>query len=344
MKRNLIVPVLAAIFLWGDLFAEGLLARGCGMDCEIAPEEGGVTSRSVPDRTPAVMKPRAQPLFVLKDGTRVAGKIDLGQVPLKTPYGVLTVPAADVLEIRFGKVSDPDFRKRVDGLIRNLGAADVAVREQATRDLSALGFWVEPELAAAASSDDPEVRSRAAELSAALDELGEAEEYVGDLDEVVTRHFAARGELQVKSFAVQTAYGALSIPARDVRRVYVSAPEEVAKTISITGQNTPMSWCDTGIRVSRGDRLAVRATGSVFLQNWGGAVTPEGNPQWGQHFPGIHCGALVARIGKNGPLFQLGDSYEGAADREGMLFLAMGVNGMSPSTGEFKVDIRVQPR
>lgn len=343
MKRGLAAPILA-VLLSTDLLAEGLLARGCVTGCEIAPEEGNVSNRSVPDRTPVVQKPRAQPLFVLKDGTRVAGKADLGQVPLKTPYGVLTLPAAEILEIRFGKVSDPEFRMRVEGLIRNLGAADVAVREQATRDLSALGFWVAPELAAAASSDDPEIRSRAAELSAALEEQGEPEEYVGDLDEVVTRHFAARGELQVKSFSVQTAYGSLAIPVRDVRRVYVSAPEEIAKVLSITGQNTPMSWCDTGIRVARGDRLVVRASGSVFLQNWGGVVTPEGNPQWGQHFPGIHCGALVARIGRNGPLFQLGDGYEGAADRDGTLFVAMGLNGMSPSTGEFKVDVRVQPR
>ncbi len=314
------------------------------MDCEMVVEgEGIVSNRATRDRSPATHKPRAQPLFVLKDGTRVAGKMDLPSYPLKTPYGLLVIPAADVMEVRFGKLSDPDFRKRVDLMIRDLGAADVAAREKATRDLSALGAWVGPELAAAAESQDPEIRSRAAELAAALDDQ-ESEEYTGDLDEVVTRHFSARGELQVKSFAVETQYGKLAIPVKDVRCVFVSSPEETTKTVAVTGQNTPVSWCDTGIRVGRGDRLAIRAAGSVFLQNWGGAVSPGGNPQWGQQFPGIATGALVARIGKNGNLFLVGDSHEGVSDREGTLFLALGINGMCPSNGEFKVDVRVTPR
>lgn len=349
MNRKLCGTFALAFLLSGvPVWAEGIK---CGappvvMDCELVAEEeeGVITSRSTRDLSPATHKPRTQPLFVLKDGTRVAGKIDLAQYPLKTPYGLLTVPAAEVMEVRFGKLSDPDFKRRVEAMIRDLGAADVAAREKATRELSALGFWVAPELATAAASPDPEIRSRAIELSAALDDQGEAEEYVGDLDEVVTRHFSARGELQVKSFAVETQYGKLAIPVKDVRCVFVSSPEETTKTVAVTGQNTPVSWCDTGIRVGRGDRLAIRATGSVFLQNWGGPVSPGGNPQWGQQFPGIATGALVARIGKNGNLFLVGDSHEKVSDREGTLFLALGINGVCPSNGEFKVDIRVLPR
>lgn len=313
---------------------------------ETPPEAGkegeGATEKSSRAKVIATERPREKPLCILKDGSRVVGDISVAAFKLKTSYGMLDVPVADTLEVRFGRVSDPGLKARLDGLIRELGAAEIGRREAAVRELEAVGPWAIPDLEHASRSEDLEVRSRAHEVLERLEGLAESGEYYGVPDEVVTREFTARGDLQLDAIEVKTSYGPLKIQAKDVRRLLVGAASGFSRTIEITGAQTHAAeWGATGIRVTRGDRLKIAAAGSLFVQNWGAAITPDGNGQWGNHIPGIPCGALVGKIGKNGPLFLVGSGLDRKADRDGDLYLACGINNPGVTTGSFEAKIEV---
>jgi len=93
-------------------------------------------------------------------------------------------------------------------------------------------------------------------------------------------------------------------------------------------------WTDTGVSLSAGDRVNIRASG-VFHPNPFDTETPAGNvtctpavnfaSQANPPFPAPHaaCWSLIGRIG-NGPAFAVGDTAKFTASAAGRLYL--GVN------------------
>ena len=91
-------------------------------------------------------------------------------------------------------------------------------------------------------------------------------------------------------------------------------------------------WQDSLIRLENGQRVVIDAeeTWSPDMRNqiaWCGADglynLPAGE---GYLLPGANVGALVARIGDDGPIFALGSRCDFIADRAGILHLAMNEN------------------
>ena len=91
-------------------------------------------------------------------------------------------------------------------------------------------------------------------------------------------------------------------------------------------------WQDSLIRLESGQRVVIDAeeTWSPDMQNqiaWCGADgvynLPAGS---GYLLPGANVGALVARIGDDGPIFAVGSRGDFIADRAGLLNLAMNEN------------------
>ena len=91
-------------------------------------------------------------------------------------------------------------------------------------------------------------------------------------------------------------------------------------------------WQDSLIRLESGQRVVIDAeeTWSPDMQNqiaWCGADGVYNLPaESGYLLPGANVGALVARIGDDGPIFAVGSRCDFIADRAGLLNLAMNEN------------------
>lgn len=101
--------------------------------------------------------------------------------------------------------------------------------------------------------------------------------------------------------------------------------------------NVASTWTDTGIQVTAGDSLFIRAIGSMSdgAGGWDGWFGPEGmvrGPSGGCvdcPLTGFPQGALIARIGAGSP-FYVGSFGSFSCDGEGVLYL--GVNDNSPGS------------
>ena len=89
------------------------------------------------------------------------------------------------------------------------------------------------------------------------------------------------------------------------------------------------TWQDTLIGVKKEQRVVFDAeeTWSPDMRNqiaWCGADGIYEHPAGdGYLLPGTNVGALIARIGDDGPVFAVGSRHDIIADRSGTLFLAM---------------------
>jgi hypothetical protein len=295
---------------------------------------------------------RPQAVFLLADGSRVIGETSLKEVAIKTAYGEVVVPASEVVRIRVARSSDKTARDKVAALIKNLGAADFDDRERAYDELCKLGPAALAQLQEAAKHPDAEVRNRVEKLLAELDrgadddaELPDDGPLTGDEDELVTKRFTLRGVVKVEKFDLKTRYGRLEIPREDVVVASLCRPEVIARTVKVTGQHTLNGMLGTGLRVRQGDRVSVKASGSINFRNWGEACGPDGNAdRFGNqnNLPGM---ALVGRLGSGGKPFLLGSAKQFSAEAEGELFLSLAfTNNTGQSTGEYKVVVIVTPR
>jgi flagellar basal body rod protein FlgC len=106
-------------------------------------------------------------------------------------------------------------------------------------------------------------------------------------------------------------------------------------------------WTSSGLIVKRGDRIRIRASGTVTLDpNSGVTSPPEGIDQQDpkklmQDRP---TGALIAVIGAdNDDFIFIGRSSEFTAARDGLLFLSVNEGTLSDNSGSFKAVIEVAP-
>ena len=121
---------------------------------------------------------------------------------------------------------------------------------------------------------------------------------------------------------------------------------------TVDASNLPqIGMKDTGIRLQRGDRVSVTATGSIVMTPWGNNVTssPDGA---GMNVPfyanGIASGALIGRVGRTGEDFLVGSRNEFTAKTSGTLFLGVAMahqfaNQGYTFPGTYDVRIRVNP-
>jgi len=279
-----------------------------------------------------------------KDGAYIIGRIDVDKFEIETDYGKLVVPRDQVIKIRIGKNADKDLKKKITDLIAKLGHEEFKEREDATKDLGALGGAALEELREAAKSDDVEVKTRAEKLVKEIEQaMSPEDEEVIDDDEIVAVKFTIRGTLLVEKFKIATRYGILELPKKDIKTVLVSTPSGVTKTVVVAGSSHTgtESMKDSGIDVKKGDKIVISASGTVFIRNWGINVSPEGDPSYGTHYSGIPAGALMGRIGPSGKLFKVGTSYTGTADCDGKLYLGIAVRNRYSNTGEFRCKVQL---
>ena len=116
-----------------------------------------------------------------------------------------------------------------------------------------------------------------------------------------------------------------------------------SKSVVVPGAQN--SWKDTGIQISRGDRILFSATGQVAWSK-GESAGPEGSssnlkPVAGRPaYPvsGIGAGGLIAKVG-SGTAFAVGKKATVVASQAGTLYLWLNDNNYGDNSGQFTVMI-----
>jgi len=275
----------------------------------------------------------------LHSGTMLVGRLEPAVWKVTTAFGVLEVPVAEIRRVRFGRRSQPERLARVEESVKSLASANPERRDHARAEIVQEGlFAVQSLREAAKTNDDPEVRRLATEILKDLDPS--EEDVIPDDDQIDTARFSVIGRIELEAFKVNVEeLGPLVVRRENVERVRSVAPDDSRK-ITIGGANVwPNGWLDTKIKVEKGEKLKISATGSVLFPNWGQAFTPDGNQNMGV-MNGMMVGTLAGRVGPKGAMFRIGSNFNGVMPAAGTLQLILMIQAPDqPSDGEFTVTL-----
>lgn len=327
---------------------------------EPAPEPDTATEGRTesPDAAPPAHATDAPPLrhrVKLTDGALFIGKLEAGQLIVDTAYGELVVPAGDIVGLRPGLDHRPAQRRRIARLIRDLGAAEYKVRQDALDALIRMGPAVRPFLAEHKDDRDEERKKLVEQIFSQFDRLAEDQPrdeqpvLIAD-DRVETRRFTIVGKLQVNRLTIKTDYADLTLPLARIESIEQFDPHKpqiLTKRLDVRGDHkATINHKRTGLRLRRGDRVTIKASGKIHMTPWGSNAfsIPDGMPNYGTYQNNIHNGALVGRVGGSGPVFKVGSDHSFTAERSGELELAVAINHSYVNRnfpGEYKVSVRV---
>ncbi len=149
------------------------------------------------------------------DGQRLVGNVMDDAFAVRTSYGTVTVPAQDIAAVYPGVLLGDATRKRIDQTIQKLTGAN---KDQAARDLTAMGRITVPQLQAAAEGSDKKL---AKEASAVLKGIWPSGARVpsdgGGI--LLTRTMEFRGTLTFSTLRVEGAFGKKTLLPLAVRLV-----------------------------------------------------------------------------------------------------------------------------
>lgn len=298
--------------------------------------------------------------MALMDGSIISGALTIKQINVETRFGTLQVPIENIKSLTPGLNSHPQLRDKIQQFIEHLGASEAPLRDQAERSLLSLGMPIRSQVAGFVNDPDPERKLRINRILSEFDQVREDMDFeepdstlqaLIEEDSVVTTYFTIVGRVSPRSFTVNSPYGALTFNISALDRATRGIDElrhTVQKTVVVRGIHVvPSRFKSTGIRLIRGQKVTIRADGKITLTPWGtnAISSPAGSPKHGWHIQNIiPNGALVARLGKSGPVFKIGAKHTFKAEKSGLLELGIGVHPSHPSqnySGQYEVKIRV---
>ncbi|MEA2173273.1 MAG: hypothetical protein QOD00_865, partial [Blastocatellia bacterium] len=104
------------------------------------------------------------------------------------------------------------------------------------------------------------------------------------------------------------------------------------------------NWVDSGVDLRRGDRVQVRAAGTIYAGRT--RITPEGlrSTDPNAPLPRAAEGVLIGAVGNDAsaPITELGTSREFVADRDGRLYLTANRSGYTDARGSYQVQVRTE--
>jgi len=317
----------------------------------------------VPRAAAAPLGPRHIRLHLL-DGSVISGDLSVSEISVDTAFGKLVVPIDRIRSFTPGLDSNIKLSEKIETLLKNLGSDDYQTREQAHKDLAAMGRSVQKELQRFVSDDNAEIKRHVGEILKEIEE--QAEERADDdeapseqpwirFDTVVTSDFTVLGQVTPKEFQIQSKYGPLTIALADVKQAEreTVVRESLRKSITVEGANLAQrTFKSSGIRVQAGDKISLKAEGNIVMSPWGGnsASGPDGAANYGWYIPNqIPGGALVARIGEKGTIFKVGRQLNFVAKNSGVLQLAIAMqaeyaNEAYAFPGQYIVKLKVDPK
>jgi hypothetical protein len=143
------------------------------------------------------------------------------------------------------------------------------------------------------------------------------------------------------------------LPPSQVARVYFTGGAASVGTsgtrelTQATGEGVVVSaqqkWTSSGLAVRKGDRLNFTSNGEIQLSaNGNDTATAAGSSQRkaaGAPLPNANAGALIGRVGPNGPVFAIGDQASLTVQETGQLFLGINDDETGDNRGAFRVKI-----
>lgn len=292
--------------------------------------------------------------FHMWDGLIVGGEAGVDAIDVATEFGPLKIPISKILRFYPGLDSMPELQSRIDGLVQDLGDRDFDVREKAHSELLSMGNLLRNEINRFEDGESAERKKHLADLRKKFEEIEEElDEPIRPLirgDHVETPNFSIVGKIVQKEFRLKSQFGEMTIPLSQIRtgdRTFGLLVPEVRKTVAVEATSFFPEGTRTKIKVNRGDKISIVATGSVHWQNWSTNCGPDGMTDKGQ-FKSFNSGALLARIGKNNYVL-VGDSATFVADSKGELYLGIAMadnykTGGYTWTGKYDAKIVVKPQ
>ncbi len=338
------------------------------VDTSQGDQQEGAEQESSDDEEQGEDRPTPPPIdeqliqLELWDGSTISGKLKIESLDIETSYGRLTVPIGQIKQVLPGLQSYPELKARIDRLVESLGDKDFDVRESSQRELSGMGVMVLNLLDSYQHLGSAEQKKRLkeiqVELHAIADDLQDSGEFDSERmlslrDTVVTKEFTIVGAVQTTDFLLQTRFGDLNVKLNDIKagdRTVFGSQEIVRKQVKVGAeaffQRKP---ANTRIRVNRGDRIKISASGNVNWTNWSQNSTPDGLPNQG-NYQGITSGKLIARVGNSGKFVEIGSKGEFRASSAGVLYLGIAMQdnyvqqGSYRWTGEYQARVVVEPQ
>lgn len=308
------------------------------------------------------IKPRFIRLH-LKDGSVIAGELSSPHISVTTEFGPLKIPIDKIVSFRPGLNSYPDLAAKINKLFEELGSTEYRARERSYKELLAYGDKIQNLLEQYDSDSNLERKNRVSQIRKEMDELrddddefelGPADRPWNRDDWITTTRFTIVGKIDIASFRVESKYGPLSVKLSDVQHAErpLSGRVEVRKSIEVSGANLVQRvWKSTGVRVTKGDEIMIRADGQITMTPWGNKhSTPDGGTQFGWYVQNqIAGGALCAKIGEQGETIKVGGRAKFVAKRSGILKfgVAMVPNYAQQNynfPGHYDVQVKVRPK
>jgi hypothetical protein len=328
-------------------------------------EEAEPAPEAEPVRKPRVPLPPRFMTLKLQDGSTIAGDLSIDEIKVTTEFGELSIPIAKLKSFTPGLDSNPTMSKQLADKLKDLESDDYQTREQAHKDLSALGPKISKQLAEHINSENAEVKRHVTEIMKEFEQLMEeaSEEDEGaaqqkpwiDEDTIETLDFTVIGKVSPPEFELASKYGPLVVKLGDI--IQASRPqdtrENIQRSVTVSGQNLAQrSFKSTGIKLRAGDRVTITASGNITMTPWGGNASsgPDGMANYGWYVNGsIPGGALVYRIGDKGQVQKAGSRTTFTAKSSGTLQLAIGIQAEYAGQnyqfpGEYKTKVKVAPQ
>ena len=329
-----------------------------------APEKPATSAENEDDAPATDAEPKEEEIdpriirMHLSDGSIISGKLAITTLAIDTRFGRLDVPIEEIRYIKPGIDSRPQLKEQVQSWIELIGSSDAEQRKAASAQLVKLGTGVlqllRPLVHDASATRAAEARAIIERISEELDmEMVNPADF-STQDVIATKAFTITGRIVPQSFALASDFGDLKMPLADVMKAdrNTGEPEEHRKVVSINQTNfVSRSMKTTGIRVSKGDRIVIKASGQLSMTRWGNAIaTPDGASNTGWYLSGkIYNGAVCMRIGNSGQITKVGSNLSVSAPESGILYLGIAMNPRYAADnyqypGQFKVDVRVKPK
>jgi hypothetical protein len=280
----------------------------------------------------------------LADVSEVRLTLQQETLEVQTRYGKLSVPVAEIKRIEFGLHYPAGLESALRAHQVSLGSSVHAERDAASQALLKAGHYACPMLRDAAKSTDPEVSRRAVDLLKEITEkVSPALLAIKEYD-TITADYPIVGHIRAKVLKTDSpTFGAVAIKLHDLRSMQSCAGEQ---EVQVTVDSANQEWTATAVSLDPQMRLTVVASGSIDLwpQSPGQyAATAKGYNAIGKRGP-FMAGTLIGRIGENGPVFLIGERFEGDGS-DGKLWLQIVPSPWNaPSVGTFSVRITTSPR
>ena len=318
-----------------------------------------VTTPSIAATPPAPAAP-IDPHIVrmtLADGSIISGKLSITALAIDTKFGRLAIPIEKIRYVKPGLDSRAGMKEKTAQWLEQLGSDNVETRKAASAELLKLGLPIRETLRGLLQDSSA---LRVAEAKALIDKLNEAANLdeldpadLTTLDVIATTDFTMTGRIVPQSFDLASDFGDLKMQLTQLVRLDrdTGTAAEERKTITVSQENfIARSMKSTGIRVEKGDKLTLRATGQLNMTRWNTTATPDGSPNTGWYLNGkIYNGAVCMRIGSSGQVIKVGSALTHTATETGVLHLGIAmINRFAQDgvdyPGEFKVDVKLQKK